>query len=125
MAAKVGKMVWTGRILSLLVSALFLASAGMKLMAPDKAREGMKPMGLPERLIFPLGVLEITCVAIYLFPPTAVLGAILLTGYLGGAICTHLRVGDTIFPHIVIGIIVWLGIFLRDQKLRSLIPFRR
>lgn len=125
MAAKVGKMVWTGRVLSLLISALFLMSAGMKLMAPDKVREGMKPLGLPEWLIFPLGILEITCVAIYLFPPTAVLGAILLTGYLGGAICTHLRVGDPIYMHVVIGIIVWLGIFLREEKLRSLIPFRR
>lgn len=125
MAAKVGKMVWTGRVLSLLVSALFLMSAGMKLLNPEMVKEGMKPLGLPASLVFPLGILEVTCVAIYLFPPTAIVGAILLTGYLGGAICTHLRVGDPIFMHVVIGVIVWLGIFLREERLRTLIPFRR
>lgn len=125
MAAKVGKMVWTGRVLSLLISAVFILSGSMKLLAPKEVEKGMAQFGLPTSLILPLGILELACVAIYLFPPTAILGAILLTGYLGGAIVTHLRVGDPVYLHVVFGVIVWLGIFLREERLRKLIPIRR
>ena len=86
--------------------------------------EGMAHLGLPESLIVPLGILEISCVAIYLIPATSMLGAILLTGYIGGAICTHLRVGDPFFFQIVLGVCVWLGLYLRENRLRELIPVR-
>jgi hypothetical protein len=75
-------------------------------------------------LATPLGILELTCTVLYLIPQTAVLGAILLTGYLGGAIATHVRLGEGIIMHVVIGIVFWLGIYLRDSRLRALIPLR-
>jgi hypothetical protein len=75
--------------------------------------------------MLPLAILEISCVVIYLIPATSVLGAILLTGYIGGAICTHLRVGDPFFLQIAIGIFVWLGLYLRESRLQELIPLRR
>jgi hypothetical protein len=123
-AAKVGKIVWTGRVLSLLVSALFIMSAAMKLLAPKEIEKQMT-VQLPSSLILPLGILELACVAIYLFPPTAILGAILLTGYIGGAILAHLRVGEPVYVQATIGVVVWLGIFLREERLRKLIPIRR
>jgi hypothetical protein len=84
----------------------------------------MAHLGLPPSLVTPLAILELSCVAIYLVPPTSVLGAILLTGYLGGAICTHLRVGDPFVVQIVLGLFVWLGLYLREDRLRTLIPLR-
>lgn len=125
MAVKAGKLVWAGRILTVLSSLLFLMSAVMKFVGGPELKEGMAKFGLPETLIFPLGVLELTCVVIYLIPQTSILGAILLTGYIGGAICTHLRVGDPVYIHIVLGVVVWLAVFFREERLRQLIPFRR
>jgi len=124
-AVKAGKLVWAGRILTVLSSLLFLMSAVMKFVGGPELKEGMAKFGLPETLIFPLGVLELTCVVIYLIPQTSILGAILLTGYIGGAICTHLRVGDPVYIHIVLGVVVWLAVFFREERLRQLIPFRR
>jgi hypothetical protein len=72
----------------------------------------------------PLGILELSCVVIYLIPQTAVIGAILLTGYLGGAICSHWRVGDPVYTHIVLGILIWLGLWLREDRLKPLMPLR-
>ena len=95
-----GKIVWVGRVISALVSFLFAMSAVMKLRGGPEVVEGMAHLGLPESLIMPLAILEISCVAIYAIPVTAVLGAILLTGYIGGAILTHLRVGDPFFMQI-------------------------
>lgn len=120
----VSNRVWAGRILTGLMSALFLFSGVMKFMGGPELEEGMAKMGLPESMILPLAILEIACVVIYATPATAVLGAILLTGYLGGAICTHWRVGDTFVWQIAFGVLVWLGIFLRDDRLWSLIPVR-
>jgi len=119
-----GKLVWTGRVISVLASLVFLFSAFMKLKGGPELSQGMAHLGLPESLVVPLAILEITCVVIYLIPMTAVLGAILLTGYLGGAICTHLRVGDPYFVQIILGILVWLGIFLRENRLKSVLPLR-
>jgi hypothetical protein len=124
-AAKVGKLVWAGRVLSYLSSALFIISAAMKLLAPKEIEKGMAPLQLPVSLITPLGILELAIVAIYLFPPTAILGAILLTGYIGGAILAHLRVGEPVIIQATLGVVVWLGIFLREERLRKLIPIRR
>jgi hypothetical protein len=86
--------------------------------------QGVAHLGLPELLIVPLAIPEVSCVAIYLIPATSVLGAILLAGYIGGAICTHLRVGDPFFIQIVLGILVWLGLYLREKRLKELIPLR-
>ena len=118
------KIVWVGRVISVLVSLLFVMSAFMKLMGGAEGMQGMAHLGLPESLIVPLAILEISCVVIYAIPATSVLGAILLTGYIGGAICTHLRVGDPFFMQIGFGIFVWLGLYLREDRLKALIPLR-
>jgi DoxX-like family len=118
------KIVWVGRVISGLVSLLFAMSAFMKLRGGAEVLQGMTHLGLPESLIMPLAILEISCVVIYAIPATSVLGAILLTGYIGGAICTHLRVGDPFFMQIAIGIFVWLGLYLREDRLKGLIPLR-
>jgi uncharacterized membrane protein YphA (DoxX/SURF4 family) len=124
MAAKVGKVVWIGRVLSWLVGAFFLFGALMKLKGGPEVAQGMAHLGLPDAMIQPLAILELTCTVIYLIPMTSVLGAILLAGYMGGAICVHWRVGDDFYTHIAIGTAVWLGVWLREARLRSLIPFR-
>ncbi|MFY9551404.1 MAG: DoxX family protein [Thermoanaerobaculia bacterium] len=119
------KVVWVGRVISVLASMAFLMSAVMKLMDGPQVAQGMAHLGLPEKLVKPLAVLEISCVVIYLIPATSVLGAILLAGYVGGAICTHMRVGDPFIAQIVLGILVWLGLYLRENRLKELIPLRR
>jgi len=124
-ASASGKIVWVGRVISILVSLLFAMSALMKLRGGPEVIQGMAHLGLPESLIVPLAILEISCVVIYAIPATSVLGAILLTGYIGGAICTHLRVGDPFFMQIGFGIFVWLGIYLRENRLKELIPLRK
>ena len=124
MVAATGYMVWVGRVISVLVSLVFAMSAFMKLKGGAEVTQGMAHLGLPESLIIPLAILEISCVVIYLIPATSVLGAILLTGYIGGAICTHWRVGDPFFLQIALGILVWLGLYLRENRLKGLIPLR-
>ena len=124
MVAATGNVVWVGRVISGLVSLVFAMSAFMKLKGGAEVIQGMAHLGLPESLIMPLAILEISCVVIYLIPATSVLGAILLTGYMGGAICTHLRVGDPFFIQIALGIFVWLGLYLRENRLKGLIPLR-
>jgi len=119
-----GKVVWVGRVISVLLSLLFAMSAFMKLKGGAEVMQGMAHLGLPESLIMPLAILEISCVVIYLIPATSVLGAILLTGYIGGAICTHWRVGDPFFIQIALGIFVWLGLYFRENRLKALIPLR-
>lgn len=120
-----GKIVWIGRVISVLVALAFLVSALMKFKGGPELTEGIGHLGLPESMIVPLAILELSCVVIYLIPPTAVLGAILLTGFIGGAICTHWRVGDPFFAQILIGIAFWLGLYLREERLKSLIPLRK
>lgn len=120
-----GKKAWIGLAISALVSVMFAMSAFMKFKGGPDVSEGMAHLGIPESLTLPLAILEIACVAVYLVPSTAVLGAILLTGYLGGAICSHLRVGDPFFTQTALGVLVWLGLYLREQRLRDLIPLRR
>lgn len=116
---------WTGRAMSVLPCLLLLFSAFMKFKPPAGAEEGFKHLGVPMGLAFGLGVLEVTCTVLYLVPRTAVLGAILLTGYLGGAIMTHLRVGDPYWTQPLVGILLWGGLWLRDPRLRALMPFLR
>lgn len=119
---------WAGRVLTGL-GALFLAfDATLKLMQPPEAIEGTTKLGYSASVIFPLGVVQIVLLALYLFPRTAVLGAVLWTGYLGGAIATHVRVDNPLFSHVLFPIYVaaflWGGLWLRDMRLRSLAPFR-
>jgi len=120
-----GKVVWVGRVITGIVSLLFLFSAGMKFVGGAEVKEGMAHLGLPESMIIPLGILEAACTVIYLIPATSVLGAVLLAGYIGGAICTHWRVGDPFLPQVAIGLVVWLGIYLREPRLKALIPIRK
>lgn len=122
------KRPWAGFIITGLVAAFLLMDAVVKFIQPAGIEENVLPLGYTMQQMVPVGIILLCCLAIYLIPQTAVLGAILLTGYLGGAVATHLRIGSplfssTLFP-IYIGIFVWLGIFLRDKRLRELIPFR-
>ena len=118
-------MLWSGRILSGLLGALLLFSAVMKLMQPADVMNEFGRLGYPEGIALGIGVVELACVALYLIPQTSVLGAILLTGYLGGATATHVRVGDPYFGPILIGVLLWLGLYLCDRRLRALVPLRR
>ncbi len=116
---------WTGRVVSALPVLMLLLSATMKLAKPDP--EGFAHLGYDANLALTLGILELGSTVIYLIPQTAVLGAILLTGYLGGAVASHLRIGETgtAFAPFIFGVLVWLGLYLRDPRLRVLVPFRR
>ena len=119
------KMLWTGRVLSALPVLMLLFSAVMKFVKPPAVTESMAKLGIPESLVLGLGLLELACTILYVIPRTAVLGAILLTGYLGGAILAHLRVGENFLGPIVFGVLIWGGLFLRDPRVRALIPLRR
>ncbi|HEX9427139.1 MAG TPA: DoxX family protein [Candidatus Polarisedimenticolia bacterium] len=125
MAPSSGKIVWTGRVISILASAMFAMSSFMKFKGGPELSQGMAHLGLPEPLVVPLAILEISCVVVYLVPATSVVGAILLTGYIGGAICTHLRVGDPFYVQIALGVCVWLGLYLRENRLKDLMPLRK
>lgn len=116
---------WIGHILSILPCLLLLFSAAMKLLQPAGTAEGFAHLGVPLTQATGLGILELTCTAVYLVPRTSVLGAILLTGYLGGATVIHLRVGDPFFMQPLLGVLLWGGLFLREPRLRALIPFKR
>ena len=119
------EMLWTGITMSTLPVLMFLLSAVMKFTKPASLVEGFAHLGLPENLALGLGLLELACTVIYVIPQTSILGAILLTGYLGGATLTHLRVGDAIFAPVIVGVFVWGGLFYREPRLRVLIPLRR
>jgi hypothetical protein len=119
------KALWTGYIMSALPVLLLLFSASMKLLKPPAVVQGFTQFGFPESLILKLGILELTCTILYLIPRTSVLGAILLTGYLGGATVTHVRAGQAFFIPVLAGVLVWGGLFLRDPRVRELIPVRR
>ena len=119
------KMLWAGWIISALVVVMLLFSGGMKLAKPDEIITEFKRLGYPESVVLAIGIIEIACALIYAIPRTSVLGAILLTGYLGGATATHVRIGDPFYGPVVGGMLVWLGLFLRDARIRNLIPLRR
>jgi hypothetical protein len=100
----------------------------MKLVKPPIVVTSTVQLGYPESVILPLGIVLLACTVVYVIPRTAVLGAILLTGYLGGAVATHVRVGAGAFPivfPIILGVLVWGGLFLRDERIRAVIPVRR
>ena len=118
-------MVWTGRVVSALPVLALLMSGAFKFMKPNEEMvKGLDHIGWKADQLSTLGIVEIACTILYVIPQTSVLGAILLTGYLGGATATHVRVGDPWFAPVIIGVLVWLGLFLRDARLRALIPVR-
>jgi len=117
---------WISGVMSALPVLLVLLGSVMKLMRVPSVIEGFARAGLPERLMIPVGVIEMTCVLVYLIPQTAVLGAILMTGLLGGATITSLRIADPNWPMpVILGMLAWGGLFLRDPRLRDLIPLRK
>ena len=117
---------WTGRVMSALPVLLILLGSVMKLMRHPSVLEGFARAGIPERLIVPVGLIELMCVVVYLIPRTSVLGAILMTGLLGGATITTLRIGDPTYPMpVILGMLAWGGLYMRDLRLRALIPLRK
>jgi DoxX-like family len=121
-------MTWTGWVITVLIVLMMTASGTMKILNPPQLAEQFTgKFGYPGDVTLYLGIVEISCVVVYLIPPTAILGAILLTGYLGGAIATHVRIHDdfSIVAPAVIGVFVWLAVFLRDSRVRALLPIRR
>jgi hypothetical protein len=121
------KNLWIGRIVSGLPALFLLVDGAMKLVKPAVVVEATTKLGYSESLIVPIGILLIVCTIIYLIPATSVLGAILLTGYLGGAVATHVRAAEDVFPivfPIIFGALLWLGLYLHDTRLRDLIPLR-
>jgi hypothetical protein len=115
---------WIGWVLSVLPAPLLVLSAAMKFSTSPDVAKGFDHLGWPMRLAPVLAILELACIAIYLIPRTAVLGAILFTGYMGGAIATHVRVGDPFIIQALLPIIAWHGLYLRDPRVRALAPIR-
>jgi hypothetical protein len=118
------RTLWIGRVLSFLPGLMLLFSASFKFTTSPDTEEGLAHLGLPATLMPTIGTLEIACAVLYLIPRTSVLGAILVTGYLGGAILTHLRVGDPCYAQVILGVMVWAGLYLREPRLRALIPLK-
>ncbi len=119
---------WIGYALSALPTLFLLFDGVAKLFKPAPVVEGTLKYGYSESVIVPLGVVLTLCTILYAIPRTAVLGAILLTGYLGGAVNTHVRAGEGWFPilfPVIFGIFIWGGLYLRDERLRALLPLRR
>jgi hypothetical protein len=113
-----------GHILSALVVLLFVVTGLFSLVKPAVAAQAAARYGYPDGAMLSIAIVEIACAIVYAIPRTSVLGAILLTGYLGGATATHVRAGEPFFLPIVVGIVVWLGLFLREDRLRNLVPWR-
>ena len=120
---------WSGRVLSGLVIVFLLFDGAIKLVPWPVVTETMDRMGYgsSETLARSLGLITLVCTVLYAVPPTSILGAILLTGYLGGAIASHVRIGSPLFSHVLfglyLGLMVWGGLWLRDRSLRALMPF--
>jgi len=118
---------WTGRVLSALPALFLLFDGAMKLVKPAFVVEATVALGYAASVILPLGVVLLGCTVLYLLPRTAVLGAVLLTGYLGGAVATHVHHQDGLFEilfPVVFGILLWGGLVLRDTRLRAVLPWR-
>lgn len=121
------KALWSGRIVSALPVLMLLFSGVLKLVKPPEVAQEFARLGYAENLALGIGILEIACTVVYIIPRASVLGAILLTGYLGGAIATHVRIGDplsNVLGPIIFGALIWVGLYLRDVRLRALLPLR-
>ncbi|MDP3173406.1 MAG: DoxX family protein [Phenylobacterium sp.] len=122
-------MLWTGRVLSAAFVLFMVMDMAIKLIGMKVVDDTMVQMGWPPELARGIGVMELIFVALYVFPRTSVLGAVLMTGVLGGAVATHVRIADPLFSHILfgvyLGLAMWGGLYLRDPRLRALFPIRR
>ena len=121
-------MLWTGRILSALAILFLTFDSVIKVLTLPPAVESTTQLGYAASLLLGLGLLELLCLVLYIIPRTAVLGAIVMTGYLGGAIATHIRAGSPLFSvvfPVIIGLLLWGGLFFRNHQLRALIPLQR
>lgn len=120
---------WTGRVMSALFVLFLLMDSTIKLIPIQPVIKSMTEMQLPVSMARPIGVIELISLALYLWPRTAVLGAVLFTGVFGGAIASHWRLGDPLFSHVLfgvyLGILMWGGLWLRDAQLRTVFPYRR
>jgi hypothetical protein len=114
-----------GWILGILPTPLLFSSAVIKFIQPKFMMDDWLKSGWPQSVAIPLGAIEFTCTLLYLIPQTAMLGAIVLTGYMGGAIAHHVRLGEPFFIQAALPVLLWLGLYLRDPRLRALIPIRR
>ena len=123
------RRLWAGRVMSGFAVLFLLFDAVGKLLQVQPVIEGSAQLGYPHDVVFSLGVILLSCVLVYVFPRTSVLGALLLTGYLGGAVATHVRVGNPLFTHVLfptyVAALVWGGLILRDPRLRVFLPIRR
>jgi DoxX-like family len=125
-AAVSKKAVWAGRVLSGLAVLFLIFDASVKVLKSPFAIEATTQLGYPESVVVTLGLIEIACMIVYLIPNTSVLGTILWTGYLGGAVATHVRIASPLFTHALVptyvAALLWLGLWLRDNRLRALLP---
>jgi len=123
------KTTWIGRVLSALAILFLLFDCVIKVLQLPVAVEGTTQLGYPATVVLGIGVVELVCLVLYVIPQTSVFGAILFTGYLGGAIATHVRIGSPLFSHVLFPIyvaaLIWGGLYAREDRLRSLIPIRR
>ena len=121
------KQIWTGRIVSTFAVLFLLFDAILKLLKVPAAVEGTRQLGYREDVIIVLGIVQLVCLIAYVIPRTSVLGAILWTGYLGGAVATHVRVGNPLASHILfptyVALLLWAGLWLRNQRLRAAVSF--
>jgi hypothetical protein len=122
------KSIWAGRIISGLITAFMIFDAVIHMMKPAPVVEAFAKLNFPLRFAVPLGIVELLCIVLYVIPSTSILGAIFLTGYLGGAVAIQLPTGNPFFGEILfpvyIGVFLWGGIYLRDARLRALVPFQ-
>lgn len=117
-------MLWAGYVISILPVLVLVMSASMKIIRPPGFADGLAHLGWTEGQMLGLAIVEVLCTVLYLIPRTSVIGAILLTAYMGGAVATHFRVDDPFYIQVLLGVFVWMGLFLRDGRIRALIPFR-
>lgn len=124
-AAPVSKgRILAGRILSALTVLALLFGCVFAVFKPEMAAAGFAHYGYPQGTMLRVIVIEMVCVIVYAIPRTSVLGAILITGYFGGAVATHLRLGEPVFAPVLVAVVAWAGIYLREERLRALLPWR-
>jgi hypothetical protein len=118
-----------GLVVSAIPTVLLALDASLKLLRLQPAIEGTVQLGYPAHVVLPLGLIQVVCLILYVVPRTAVLGAILWTGYLGGAVATHVRIGNPLLTHVlvpvIVGAVLWLGLWLREARVRALFESRR
>ncbi len=123
------RQLWTGRLLTAWAGLFLLVDAVMKVARMAPSIQGTAQLGYPAHLVVPIGIVELACLVLCLIPRTSILGAVVLTGYLGGAVATHVRIGHPLFSHVLFPIyvaaIVWAGLWLRDPRVRALTGPRR